>query len=65
MRSQQEFAMATDLVEDAPIWGRGWDGYSEEVSLVENVKRHYGRPDYFDAVLAYCKTLNVCKSLRY
>ena len=57
--------MAADLVEDAPIWGKGWDGYMEELSLVDNVKRQYGRPDYFDAVLAYCKMFNVWKVLRY
>jgi len=53
MRSQQEFEMATDLVADAPLWGRGFDGYDEKETLVQNIVRKYGKADYFDAVLAY------------
>lgn len=46
--------MATDLVEDAPIWGKGWEGYDDQLSLTENVRKKFGRSNYFDAVLAYC-----------
>ena len=55
MRSQQEFEYATDLVEDAPIWGRGFDGYDTHLTLTQNIVKRYGQADYFDAVLAYCK----------
>lgn len=56
MRSQQEFQMATDLVADAPLWGRGFEDWDGSATITANIARKFGSPTYFDAVLAYCKS---------
>jgi hypothetical protein len=60
-RSQLAFAANTELFADAPLWGPGFAGYNEVLSLADNIQNQFGSLTYFDAILPYFNTDQVAK----
>lgn len=52
-RSHPSFADASDLVQEATLWGKGHEGYDAHFSLRDNLISRFGRADHFDAILPY------------